>query len=141
MTISGVLVSFLIDSGASRSLIKSDIYSKFKIPQLPPTLVRLETLTGEEIETEGQIQLPLDKVGYQNFIVIPGMDNEAILGDDFLSRFEADLLYGPRILRIQGKEYPFVMSEMGFVPQIGKVSEILDTPSWLTDVVEGHSVF
>jgi transposase InsO family protein len=141
MTISGVLVTFLIDSGASRSLMNSEVYSKFRIAQLPPTMVRLETLTGEEIETEGQIQLPLDQVGYQDFIVIPGMDNEAILGDDFLSRFQADILYGPRTVNVKGREFPFVMSEMGFVPQIGKVTEIMDTPSWLTDVVEGHTVF
>ena len=44
--------------------MKSEVFEKFKIPGIQPTQIKLETITGDEIETEGQMQLPLDGVGY-----------------------------------------------------------------------------
>ena len=63
---SGILVRFLTDIGASPSLTQLETFSKFKILGAGRTDIRLETLTGE-IMTGGQVELTLDKIGHQDF--------------------------------------------------------------------------
>jgi len=138
--VSGILVKFLIDTGASRSLIQSETFSKFRIFSARTTDIRLETLTGQKIETDGQVDLTLDKIGDQSFIIIPDMENEGILGNDFLEQYKAKIDYEAKVIEVQGIKLPFCSVQAGYAPRIAKVTEVIDRPSWLSDI-DGHEVF
>ena len=58
-----------------------------------------------------------------------------------MDAFNAEIYYKTKICKISGEEFPFVMQEIGHWPRIAKVSEVLDCPEWMTDVVEAHNVF
>lgn len=141
VSISGLQVKFLLDTGASRSLIQSEVFLKFqKGFYRQVTNVRLETLTGEEIETDGQIDLGLDTLGMQTFIVVSNMENEGILGNDFCEKFGVKIDFEDRIVTIRGKKFPMTLCEPGFYPKVSKVEEITEVPSWLMGV-DKHNVF
>lgn len=89
----------------------------------------------------GQVKLTLDKIGNQGFVIIPNMENEGILGHNFLERFKVKVHYNNKIVELQNLKLPFCQAQSGSVPRIAKVTKIIDRPEWLAHEVDGHNVF
>jgi hypothetical protein len=136
------MVTFLVDTGASRSLINRETYLKLnRLGVRNPTNVKLMTLTGEDIRTDGEIKLPIDKIGAHNFIIMPEMDNAGLLGHDFLEKFNVHLNFQSKVVSILSESFPMTLHNFVPIPRFS-VSEvqIVDCPPYLNGV-ERHRVF
>ena len=141
-TIQGILAKFLVDSGASKSLISSKFLSKFKRGFCVKTVdVNLESVTGDRILTDGLIDLSVDNVGPQNFVVLPTLEIDGILGIDFLEKYNVAIDFSRKEMRVKGKTWSICQREVyGKIPKIGRISEIVEIPEWL-DNIQNHQVF
>jgi hypothetical protein len=143
----------LIDTGAARSLINSDLWhtiknssiwesAKQKCPYLKPIKVQLVTATGDKLKTEGAVTLSIDKVGQFDFIITPGLSSELVIGTDFLEHFQADIRYLTMTLSLSKKTFPMTHGPMDVTPNIKHVNTctLVDMPPLLKGL-EKHPVF
>lgn len=138
----------MIDTGASRSIISSTFFHKFsKGVNINTIDLKLETVTGEELLTEGQADIAIDNIGVHKFIIVPNLKyKDIILGQDFCSKFSVNLDFDKRVARIKSRYYRFDCSDDGqILPdsiKLIKVAEIAKpTPSeWMGDIAN-HVVF
>ena len=142
ITIQGVSACFLLDSGASKSLISSKLLAKFQRGfAVQTTDIRLETITGQRILTDGRTVLSIDHVGPQDFIAIPDLQVDGLLGNDFLQKYHAVVDYDKREVAIGRRKWVLCNREVNTrVPTIGKVTDLVEVPHWL-EGIQDHSVF
>ena len=106
VTLSGIQVTALVDTGASRTLLRSDIFRKLNRPFQTTKVIRLQTLTGEDIPTKGEVEVTIDKVGIMPMIVLETMGCDVLIGSDTLEKFHAAIDYENQVVLINGKAFP-----------------------------------
>ncbi len=99
--------TFLIDTGASRSVISRASLSRFRPGvSLKIAQVRLESVTGEPVEVDGQVSLTVDGIGGHSFLVLKNIKGNGIIGSDFLTARGANVDYDKGQLRLGRKCMP-----------------------------------
>ena len=96
MAVSGVEISFEVDTGATKSIISQKMYERMwpsdKAPVQRSTEVRLRTYTGERIGIRGEIVVDVTLSNQQHglkLLVVEG-DGPSLLGRDWLNVFRLD---------------------------------------------------
>ena len=64
------------------------------------------------------------------------MEKKGILGNDVIGGFDMTIDYC-----FQKVQLPFCSIQPGPVPRITRVQEVVDRPEWLSNEMDGHSVF
>ena len=98
------VIKMLCDTGATASAIGDDLYTAY-LSHLP--LQKKNTIvkgfTGGEVTSPGTVNLKFklgDKDFCHDFLVVPHVSHQAILGIDFLSRFEGNLNVKDNVLQL-----------------------------------------
>ena len=102
--------------------------------------MQLETLTGEDIPTEGEVDITLDNIGCQKFVVIPAMGNEAVLGQDFCDKFGVNLDFRRQTVYVGSRKFPMKYESITNIPKIHKIQEVTAVPEFMTGI-DQHDVF
>lgn len=85
ISVQGLIGKFLVDTGASRSVISRNFLSRFRPGvSMKITDVRLESVTGEPVKIDSELGLTIDGGRQQKFLVLPGIRGDGILGAIFL---------------------------------------------------------
>ncbi len=121
--------------------------SKFRGRHTPQvTDITLTAVNGDRLDTEGRVQLPVDKVGALEFIIMPGIEIDGIIGCDFLDKYNATVDFARNVLTVGGRSWNLqqrAVDPLLPVCSIGRVT-VTDidrqTPGWLEDL-KSHSVF
>ena len=85
-----------MDTGSSRTLVREDVALKImrdinRLQTLQRTFVKLISLTGNNIDSLGEVEFILDDIGIVIFLVVNHMLHEIILGIDELQEKEYHL--------------------------------------------------
>ena len=89
----GVIVPALIDTHATRSLLRLDIFESIQKSTHSPLLLQpmtgLKTVTGESIEVIGKTEIPIAHVGPVTVVVYGKIGHQFIIGNDLLQNGNA----------------------------------------------------
>ena len=107
--IENVPVSFLIDTGSNVTILSKKFLSRF--PQefcqtIIPTNMKLLSVTGEVTPFHGKTEVIIE-IGSQKIphtILIADIENEGILGMDFLADNHCDIMLSRQFLKINGEK-------------------------------------
>ncbi len=92
-----------MDTGASRSIINAGMMSKFRGRHTPQVMdITLTAVNGDRLDKKGRVQLPIDKVGALEFIIMPGIEIYGIIGCDFLDKYNATVRFARNVLTVGG---------------------------------------
>ena len=103
----------LVDSGADISLISKETFDKIPRKNIfefsTEDCIPLHAVSGHKLENFGTVVLQVKMAKFDKlykFQIVEGMKNQCILGNDFLSEFEAQLDFGQKTLSIEGNVIP-----------------------------------
>jgi hypothetical protein len=103
-------VTALLDSGSCTSLINIDVVKELGYEMKPYTGKRLKAVNDEEVVIYGQVKLPIlfgDEIHTQeleyDFLVTDKMENNLILGENFLEATGAIIDYSQKKVTFVGK--------------------------------------
>ena len=103
----------LVDSGADISLISRETFEKIDAKNVlefsTEDCIPLHSVSGEELENFGTAVLRVKMSKFEStykFQIIEGMNTQCILGNDFLTDFEAQLDFGRKTLNLEGTVIP-----------------------------------
>ena len=139
----GYMTNALVDTGASRSIINEKFWNLFskKCYQLRPSPVQLEAANGEVLTSKGVVTLVVDKIGQHEFIIVPSLKSDVLLGSDFLEKFQVEINYVQKVVRTGKKCFPMKMTDCSdHFPHITKVCEVVDIPEEFADLLH-HPTF
>ena len=103
----------LVDTGADITLISKEMFDKtprknifeFSTENCTP----IHSVSGHKLENFGTTVLQVKMAKFDKFYkfqIVKGMKNQCILGNDFLSEFEAQLDFGQKTLNLEGNVIP-----------------------------------
>ena len=108
-------VNWLVDTGAEKSFISSKVFDRFLRGKVPLEEVRLRfsAINGSRVEVRGVCHLKISLNGriYQHRFIIAGIEDEAVLGFDFLEHYKCNWDWDTRSLIIQDQEIPCEIEE------------------------------
>ena len=111
----GVIVTALLDTGASRTILRRDIYDVIQRATHSPTLLKpspnLKTLCGNHMITLGETELPVAHAKPINVIVVENMDQELVLGNDNVQLGNSVINFRDRELVWYGERWPLLFSD------------------------------
>ena len=102
--VNGVRTSFLLDTGASATLLRQDTWERVNVPPVRKELTpcpehRLVSVDGSPLQVHGRTTVSLDLAGERFELavtVVSPLTSEAILGVDFLQPHQATIDLGRR---------------------------------------------
>ena len=109
ITLGNLPVTFLIDTGSNVTIISKNFTEKLPsdtLQSIQPTNTQMLTVTGEVTPFLGKTELDM-KIGKQTFkhtVLIADIENDGILGMDFLTSHRCDLVLSQQMLKINGEE-------------------------------------
>ncbi|MES9904881.1 MAG: pol polyprotein, partial [Sedimenticola sp.] len=110
-------VTFLIDSGASSTILSNKVIEKWPYlirPKLTPVQSTLITVTGEATPFLGKtkIELCMGKQKIEQNVLVADIEMDGILGLDFLLTNQCDIMLSKGYITLKGERIPcFVNSE------------------------------
>ena len=112
--IAGQTVNFLLDTGACASIIDEKLLNKI-YDQEATVLTNgsvqfIETITGQKVPLLGKVEIPVKIIGvlYPScFQVVQGLCHEAILGQDFLQAYGAEIDFKNKRLKLEDTSLHF----------------------------------
>ena len=85
LELDGVHLSSLIDTGAGRSMMRTDVWRKLcyarGVPAITRPGLRLRALSGHELVTKGTAKVLVHKVMCE-FYIVDALAHDALIGDD-----------------------------------------------------------
>ena len=97
LAIKGVIVPALIDTGATRSLLRLDVFRSIQKSTHSPFLLQpmtgLKIVTGESIEVIGKTEIAIAHVGPVTVVVCKQIAHQFIIGNDLLQNGKAKIDY------------------------------------------------
>ncbi len=135
LSVQGLVGKFLVDTGASRSVLSRAFVSRFRPGiSLQIASVELRAVTGQPVAADGEIMLVVDGHGRQKFLVLPELGGDGILGSDFLQDRGAVVDYEKGQM-IVGRR------RVDRYPPLGEVRAVEpDVPVWV-ESLHGHPAF
>ncbi|BHF64235.1 hypothetical protein SprV_0200723600 [Sparganum proliferum] len=112
-SVGNVSFSYLVDSGAGRSLVKQQLFTAFqtKVKYRGKPGWRLCTATGAGLEHDGLVEFSLQLSGHMfshSFLVPPDITWDCILGVDFLNKFRCTLDFDKQLFSTTLVNVPFL---------------------------------
>ncbi len=110
--VNGVLVDFLVDTGATVTIISTETFWKINRNQpttLKPTKRKCYNVNGLAVDFKGKMTTSINfgNIGRQQEIIVANITtDEAILGANFLKRNNCDVILSRQILKLDGEEIP-----------------------------------
>ena len=108
--IGALKLNALVDTGACRSMIRTDVWKDIcaqarRQPLLRPGL-RLRSLSGHEIPTRGRGETTL--FGHKvNFYVTDTLHHEALFGTDIIATLDAEIRYKEEVVLLNGQRHQY----------------------------------
>ena len=102
-------ITFLIDTGSNVTILSKEMLQKLPTEtntSVEPTTLKMLTVTGEVTPFLGKIDLNLT-IGTQKLkhsVLIADIENDGILGMDFLTAHKCDLMLTRKLMKINGEE-------------------------------------
>ncbi|MCG7878981.1 MAG: retroviral-like aspartic protease family protein, partial [Candidatus Thiodiazotropha taylori] len=142
--IQNVPVTFLIDTGSNVTILKKDFLEKFPLEvqqSIKPTNTKLLSVTGEITPFLGKTILSIE-IGAQKVqqkVLVANIENDGILGMDFLTAHQCDLMLTQKLLKIKGEKVRCFANSREAQPTCCRVaiSEYVVVPPGTEMVVEG----
>ena len=113
MYLGGKKTYALVDTGADISLISRETFDKLAAKNIfefsTKNCVPLQSVSGQKLKNFGTAELRVKMSKFDQiykFQIIEGMNNQCILGNDFLSDFGAQLDFGQKTLNLEGNVIP-----------------------------------
>lgn len=112
----------IIDTGASRSIIRPDLLSS-KTP-ITSKFFTLKTANGQMIETLGEVKLHMciGNCKFWNTFIVARITDECIIGLDFLKKYNVTLDLQLNVMKYKKWEFPLYVGEVVY----GKVNVLLN---------------
>ena len=119
-------VNMLIDTGASVTILNKAVFDEiYPSPNLlEPVQVNLITATGEIAPFYGKkiVDLKIDNYIFKHEILVADIQNDGILGVDFLSPNKIDVLLSKSCLKVRGKKIPCFHFDKKLKPTVCRVA-------------------
>ena len=118
-----------IDTGSNISIIRPDVLSKQKQTLIQPVSQSIRTVTGEKVPIQGKGDLCV-KIGSQEGVHpmwVADIQDECILGLDFLELHGCMVDFGDNVLHISGEEIPLQKMGSCSLAQVKAYRTVLDT--------------
>lgn len=111
MTICCKHISMLVNTGASVTILSQKFLKTINpssMPKITPVKLNMMTATGEISPFIGEFEayLKLGKNLIKHKVLVADMPTEGILGMDFLTKNECDVLLSKSCIRYRGQERP-----------------------------------
>ena len=126
-----VPVAMLVDTGANVTVLKREIFEKLppsSKEKLKPVDLNLVTATGETSSFVGKITVEI-KIGKHTFchdVLVADIQNDGILGVDFLSPNKCDVLLSKSCLSVKGDKIPCFHFNKSMEPTICRIAVAQD---------------
>ncbi len=143
LSVQGLVGKFLVDTGASRSVLSRAFISRFKLRiSIQIASVELRAVTGQPVVANGEITLVIDRHGRQKFLVLPELRRDGILGSDFLQDRGASVDYERGQMIVGQRHVPIShCTEVDQYPILGEVCVVEpDVPVWV-ESLRSHPAF
>ena len=137
--VNGVAIYFMIDTGASVSLVHADIWKEITAHcglHLQTWHQKLIGVEGSPITVLGTATLDVSLGGItvqSDFLVAADLSSKAIIGLDFLEKHEAVINLGQRILHLKGRAITLGRISPNFSTGVNninlKISETIELPA------------
>jgi hypothetical protein len=126
----GSKVSALVDSGASRSLLRRDLFisicnSLSRTPILQRTFP-LVSVSKTPLHVLGEAEIQLANSVSWPWVIVDNIPYEAILGADLLNRVDAELNFSSKTLTLANVPYPLTFGD-NFRTQVTSIDSPLQT--------------
>lgn len=108
--IAGLALTMLVDSGASISVLSTSLWNAIHRTDpgwtLFPTDIHVRTVSGDEAKVRGRIVLELELAGqfYVHQFLVMDINEDLILGMDFIHKNAIDCDWRKGVLRLRGDE-------------------------------------
>ena len=135
----------LVDSGASVSILRKDIFDKISPssrPLIEPIRMNLLTATGEASQFIGKIKVEI-KLGnhvFEHEILLAEIKDAAILGMDFLSKHGIDVLFSKGCIKVKGDTIPCFTHKSDTNCCRISVSETVEIPPESEMIIKGQTI-
>ena len=102
-------ITFLIDTGSNVTILSKEMLQKLPSETntlVEPSTLKMLTVTGEVTPFLGKMDLNLT-IGTQKLkhnVLIADIENDGILGMDFLTAHKCDLMLTRKLMKINGEE-------------------------------------
>jgi hypothetical protein len=139
LTFNGRVVYALVDTGASRTVLRRrNFYDICKTVGRIPLVTRatpLHGVTGHGLNVWGKTEIKEDRLGVLPSIIVDDMMHAMILGRDVLSKDQASIDYFKGVLHWRGRHLPLLPSHVR-----GAMESLGDRPPVVTNSVIGDCV-
>ena len=118
-----------IDTGSNISIIRPDVLSKQKQSLIQPVNQSIRTVTGEKvpIQGKGDLRIEIGSHGAVHPMWVADIQDECILGLDFLELHGCMVNFGDNVLHISGKEIPVQKMASCSLAPLKAYCAVLDT--------------
>ena len=142
--VNNIQVTFLIDTGSNISILSEDLVNRFPPDfheEIQPTKTKLLSVTGEISPFLGKTTVTVE-IGSQNVqqnVLIASIENECILGMDFLTTHHCDLMLSQQCMKLNGEKIRCFPNSREAQPTCCRVaiSEYVEIPPETEVVVQG----
>ena len=132
------MVKALIDTGASRSLLRRDIYLELCKRQARIPLLRratpLYSVSGSELKVIGETEVEMENGGVWRWTVVDDMSHQAIIGADICAKGNAILNMPGRVLTLGMVDYPVFTGSSNEISEISVHDPITDVVNEFDDI-------
>lgn len=137
-------VTFLIDTGSNVTILSKSMVEQLSselCQSLQPTSIKMLTVTGEVTPFLGKAEIDL-KIGLQTIrhnVLVADIENDGILGMDFLTAHRCDLILSEQYMKINGEKVRCFANSRNAQPRCCRVAVLdhVEIPPETEMVVEG----
>ncbi|MEW8547073.1 MAG: retropepsin-like aspartic protease, partial [Candidatus Thiodiazotropha sp.] len=146
VTIKNLPVTFLIDTGSNVTILSKALLARLPSDisfSVQPTNTKMLTVTGEVTPFLGKSEIEFE-IGTQNLkhkALIADIENDGILGMDFLMIHQCDLIISEKYLKINGEKIRCFANSRNAQPRCCRVAVLdhVEIPPETEMVVEGFT--
>ena len=134
----------LVDSGASVSILRKEVFDNIPIssrPPIKPVRMNLLTATGEASQFIGKVDLEI-KLGdhiFSHEFLLAEIKDVAILGMDFFMKHKVDLLFSKGCLKVKGDFIPCFTNKGDAKCCRISVAETVEIPPESEKIIKGQT--
>ena len=146
VTIKNLPVTFLIDTGSNVTILSKDLMARLPSDtslSVQPTNIKMLTVTGEVTPFLGKTEMEFG-IGTQTLkhkALIADIENDGILGMDFLTSHQCDLMLTRQIMKVNGEEILCFANSRNAQPRCCRVAvlEPVEIPAETEVVIPGYT--
>ena len=146
VTIQNLPVTFLIDTGSNITILSRNLMERLPpdvTSSVQPTKTKMLTVTGEVTSFLGKTEkeLSIGKQKIKHTLLVADIENEGILGMDFLKAHKCDLVLTRQIYKVNGEEILCFANSRNAQPQCCRVAvlEPVEIPPGTEMIVPGYN--